>query len=111
MAAVRRNARVTEAGLIQTTVEGRRLLDELVLYEPEAPAPIVEPTPPAPRRSERAVRQAPTRDDVEDLIEAMISSATDSRNPDRFERAARDAFAFLGFRAEWLGGPGGPTSC
>ena len=36
----------------------------------------------------------------------MISSATDSRNPDRFERAARDAFAFLGFRAEWLGGPG-----
>ncbi len=36
----------------------------------------------------------------------MIEAATDSGNPDRFEKAIRDAFAYLGFRAEWLGGAG-----
>jgi hypothetical protein len=40
------------------------------------------------------------------VVEAIKSSATDSGHSDRFERAVRDAFAFLGFQAEWLGGSG-----
>lgn len=40
------------------------------------------------------------------LLDEVASSCTDSGDPDRFERAVTDAFAFLGFRAEWLGKSG-----
>jgi len=40
------------------------------------------------------------------LLDELAASCTDSGDPDRFERAVTDAFAFLGFRAEWLGKSG-----
>ena len=43
---------------------------------------------------------------AETLAAEIIEASTDSRNPDRFERAVRDAFDFLGFEAQRLGGPG-----
>jgi hypothetical protein len=36
----------------------------------------------------------------------LTEASRDSRNPDRFEYAVRDAFRFLGFTADRLGGPG-----
>ena len=36
----------------------------------------------------------------------VTSAATDSKNPTQFERALRDAFRYLGFAAEHLGGSG-----
>jgi predicted RNA-binding protein with PUA-like domain len=40
------------------------------------------------------------------LLDELADSCTDSSDPDRFERAVTDAFAYLGFRAEWLGKSG-----
>ena len=40
------------------------------------------------------------------LAEELRTAAVDSSNHTRFESAVRDAFEFLGFRAEQLGGPG-----
>ena len=40
------------------------------------------------------------------LADELQAAATDSINPTRFELAVRDAFEFLGFRAEQLGGSG-----
>jgi hypothetical protein len=45
-------------------------------------------------------------DAVDAIIDAIKESCTDSGNPERFEKAVRDAFGFLGFHAEWLGGSG-----
>lgn len=36
----------------------------------------------------------------------VTDTATESKNPAQFERAVRDAFRYLGFAAEHLGGPG-----
>src|SRR5262249_41422521 len=44
--------------------------------------------------------------EIDAMVDAISDSATDSSHPDRFEVAVRDAFAFLGFEAEWLGGSG-----
>ena len=43
---------------------------------------------------------------VDDLVDRIVSASTDSRNPTEFERAVCDAFGFLGFDAEHLGGSG-----
>jgi len=40
------------------------------------------------------------------IAREVNSAATDSKNPTRFERALRDAFRYLGFAAEHLGGSG-----
>lgn len=98
---------VTEDGKLQTTSAGAALLAELVLFEPGASS--VE-TPPVevPRIAEPPVELPPTPavSDVDPIIEGLKGSATDSSHPDRFEHSVRDAFAFLDFQAEWLGGSG-----
>lgn len=43
---------------------------------------------------------------AEVLAHEIRGSSTDSKNPDRLEIAVRDAFHFLGFDTEWLGGSG-----
>ena len=69
------------------------------------------------RRRERAVlhlrEDAPSRDLGADLLDRVaqvsrrvISAATESKSPTQFERAVRDAFRYLGFAAEHLGGSG-----
>ena len=50
---------------------------------------------------------APAASDYLDrLLLELHESSTNSSHPDRFERAVRDAFDFLGFRSEWIGGAG-----
>ena len=43
---------------------------------------------------------------VAELVNRIVSASTDSSNPTEFELAVRDAFGFLGFDAEHLGGSG-----
>jgi predicted RNA-binding protein with PUA-like domain len=95
----------TGDGKVQATDAGRALLAELTLHDPVAAStvsPIHEPS-----IAERPIEvAAPVAMTVDVIADAIKSFATDSPHPDRFERAVRDAFAFLGFEAEWLGGSG-----
>ncbi len=93
-------------GKVQLSDEGRLLLPELTLYDPAEPpavttvveGPAVDIPVELPTRPSSGV--------VEEIVTAITNSASDSSHPDRFEQAARDAFAFLGYQAEWLGGSG-----
>ena len=40
------------------------------------------------------------------MITELRLSSRDSANPDRFEKAIKSAFVYLGFQAAWLGGSG-----
>ena len=88
------------------TDAGRAFLTRLGVLSPSHNQ---EPTPdPVPAVHEPVARPEPVPDSspVDDLATEVEESSTDSQNPGRFERAVRDAFAFLGFQAELLGGSG-----
>ena len=70
--------------------------------QPSAPEPLPAPPPQQPQVPEPLPELLP----VEDLATEIEESCTDSQNPRRFERAVRDAFVYLGLRAELLGGSG-----
>ena len=89
------------------TEAGRTFLTRLGVI-PTAPDPVPTPEPgpdpsPEPVPTPEPVPDSPP---VNDLATEIEESSTDSQNPARFERAVRDAFAYLGFRAELLGGSG-----
>lgn len=85
------------------TAAGRTFLTRLrVPPAAPGPAPTPEPALDPPPQPE----PTPERSPAEDLATEIGESSTDSQNPDRFERAVRDAFSYLGFRAELLGGSG-----
>lgn len=93
-------------GRVQLSDSGRSLLAELTLHDPEAgPAVIAVIEAPA---AESPIELLPPLGSsiVDEIVLAIKDSADDSSHPDRFEQAVRDAFAFLGFQAEWLGGSG-----
>jgi hypothetical protein len=93
-------------GRVQLSGEGRSLLDELPLYEPGRRLPVISVA--EPPIAERTVELSPSPGStiIDGIVHAIKKSATDSSHPDRFEQAVRNAFAFLGFQAEWLGGSG-----
>jgi hypothetical protein len=102
-------------GTMQLTGAGLALLAELSIHQPlpqagrAAPAePVTTPVARTPAAVEPSdVTEAPAvRGTVDRLVDELRASAVDSSNPDRFEQATRDAFAFLGFDAQWLGGSG-----
>ncbi|HEY0696880.1 MAG TPA: EVE domain-containing protein [Micromonospora sp.] len=96
----------TGDGRVQVTDAGRALLAELTLHDPVA-APAVGTVVVEPPAAEQPIEPSPPVSlTVDGIADAIKSCATDSSHPDRFERAVRDAFAFLGFQAEWLGGSG-----
>lgn len=95
-------------GMLQATQAGLALAEGLELYVPTdstASTPVSlrdEATP-----GEAVVEiEDEVRLPVDELAGEIEASSTDSEHPQRFERALRDAFAFLGFDAEWLGGAG-----
>ena len=103
--------RVTEERRLVATGRGRALAGRLELHKPSATAafpgdsregrkeaPMDAPVPPP-----QPVETAGTADA---LAAEILAASTDSKNPDRFEEAVKDAFAFLGFDARKLGGPG-----
>ena len=98
------------AGFIETvdkkltiTEAGRTFLARLRVAPP-SPSPV--PTPDPPPQPIPTPEPAPDPSPAEELATEIEESSTDSQNPDRFERAVCDALAYLGFRAELLGGSG-----
>jgi hypothetical protein len=93
-------------GRVQLSDEGQLLLAELALYNPTG-GPVVTTVVEAPA-ADVPVKLPPSLGPsiVDEIVDAIKNSANDSGHPDRFEQAVRDAFAFLGFQAEWLGGSG-----
>ncbi|MCY4272151.1 MAG: hypothetical protein OXF00_05855 [bacterium] len=113
----RRRGWLESAGLIEPIAEGRLaitdaghdLLSKLTLHSRSSP-PVGGPSnipvhhPPVPEPEEPAPPNNPSS--AEALADEIRAAATDSKNPDRLEIAVRDAFRFLGFEAEKLGGAG-----
>lgn len=102
---------------LHRTDAGSAFLDLVVVEPPldgaDVPHQIAVPARPTSGREE--LQHASSSPDpesaeqsgqVDDLVDRIVSASTDSRNPTEFERAVRDAFGFLGFDAEHLGGSG-----
>ena len=100
------------------TDAGRSLLSMLKLHRPALDEEHTDRNPPA-TPSPSGVTNLPARTATTDqqpmpeqpfpgevLADEIRSASTDSKNPDRLEIAVRDAFKFLGFDAEKLGGSG-----
>ncbi|MHB1445739.1 MAG: EVE domain-containing protein [Acidimicrobiales bacterium] len=98
-----------DAGRLVTTERGRAFLGRVAIFEPreassqETALAVDETELPVGLEPPGLPPMAPG---VEALIEELAAAATASMDPDRFERAVRDAFEFLGFNAQWLGGSG-----
>lgn len=86
---------------LSITEAGRAFLTRLG-GPPPPPGPIPDPDP----ESVPARKPVPDTSPVDALTTEIVESSTDSKNPDRFERAVRDAFDYLGFGANLLGGSG-----
>ncbi len=103
-----RKLAITEAGSrFLSQLQGRRpsTLDP-PLPDPEpAPDPVTEPAP-DPHQPAPEPEPVPDRSPVDELVTGIADASTDSQNPDRFERAVHDAFAYLGFHTDLLGGSG-----
>ena len=96
---------IDHARELAVTEAGRAFLGRLGMAPaPPEPVPAPEPEPEPPDVDEAPFPNTPTR--PHDLAAEIEESSTDSRDPNRFERAVRDAFAYLGLRAELLGGSG-----
>ncbi len=93
-------------GRVQLSDDGRLLLAEISLYDPNGELPVIAVVEPPTEDPSVELSPSSGSDLVDGIVHAIKESATDSNHPDRFEQAARDAFAFLGFQAEWLGGSG-----
>ena len=105
-------------GLLCLTGDGSGFLDRVVV-EPslDRQSGKQDDVAGSGRPHERAVihlgEDAPSRepgagslDPATQVSRRVISTATESKNPTQFERAVRDAFRYLGFAAEHLGGSG-----
>lgn len=94
---------VTDDRRLVATERGRVLAKQLDLYRPgdgsNAPCKPTEPIEP---------KDPPTKTTVlaEALAKEVREASIDSASPDRFERAVKEAFAFLGFDSRQLGGSG-----
>lgn len=106
------------------TDAGHNLLAKLTVHSPDSmpkhthaeprrePAPDSIPTskpeamPPSPAIESEDSTEDHDPSPAEALVNEIREAATDSKNPDRLEVAVRDAFRFLGFDAEKLGGSG-----
>ena len=114
----------TGTGSLTITDAGRDLLSKLDVHSPGStpeqtkaePRPELAPdsiptTAPKATPSSTANESEESSEDrdpspAEALAHEIRAASTDSKNPDRLEIAVRDAFHFLGFEAEKLGGSG-----
>jgi EVE domain/Restriction endonuclease len=93
-------------GRVQLSDKGRLLLSEITLHDPTSGPAVIKIIEPTAAESSDELSQLPGSLVVDEIVSAIKNSANDSSHPDRFEAAVRNAFAFLGFQAEWLGGSG-----
>ena len=112
------------AGHLTLTDAGRDLLAQLIVHSPASRPEHSRPQLPPEPQSDSTPTSTPSTtpstlptepDDptaerdpspAETLAHEIRDAATDSKNPDRLEFAVRNAFRFLGFEAEKLGGAG-----
>lgn len=80
------------------TARGEKLLDEFSVTVVNAVQKDEE------RKTESGAELQ--KDLCESVITELRLSSRDSANPDRFEKAIKSAFVYLGFQAAWLGGSG-----
>lgn len=103
-----------EEGRLRRTSFGESALTQLRIahsLDAEAETAPADPPPAAsggsPAIDDAEVGPAPSEpSEAEALVARLMDSAHDSTDPDAFEEATRDAFAFLGFDARWLGRSG-----
>lgn len=110
------------SGRIAITNEGRNLLANLTPHQPDISNKDAEQRPPKvlpafQQDNKKSIPPAsapgselPALPNVSTPAEALAAeiraASTDSKNPDRLEIAVRDAYQFLGFDTEQLGGSG-----
>ena len=110
----RRRGWLQSAGYLTVDEDQRLLMTPageafLTLVAVEPPVVAEDDTlPPSGRPLPTPVEEPATRpdDELSQLLTELDASATDSADPDRFERAVAAAFSFLGFESAWLGGSG-----
>jgi hypothetical protein len=92
-------------GRVQITESGRALLNEIEVFDPtdKSTTDEIEDTGVIDEDDFYIFEPSVTADT---LVQRLENASVDSANPDQFERLIRDAFEFLGFNAEWLGGSG-----
>ena len=91
----------TVEGKIVTTPSGRAFAEGtgLVRAGDNAAGTVgTAPTPAAVVLATADLAPTPAPLDLDVIVDAILESATDGRNPDRFGQAVRDAFALLGFQ-------------
>jgi len=99
------------------TDAGSAFLDLVVVEPPlsgaDVPHQMAAPARVTPGREELQGADSPPdresaeqSDPVDELVDRIVGASTDSSNPTEFELAVHDAFGFLGFDAEHLGGSG-----
>ena len=93
-------------GRVQLSDKGRLLLSEIALHDPASGPAVIKVVEASAAESSVELAPLPGSLVVDEIVSAIKNSASDSGHPDRFEVAVRDAFAFLGFQAERLGGSG-----
>ncbi len=111
-------------GHLAITDAGRDLLTKLTIHSSDSmpehthavplPEPARDSIPTSTPEAMPPTSAIESEDSIEDrdpspaeaLANEIRDAESDSKNPDRLEIAVRDAFQFLGFDAEWLGGPG-----
>jgi hypothetical protein len=93
-------------GRVQLSDKGRLLLSEIILYDPASGPTVIKVVEATAAESSVELPPLPGSLIVDEIVNAIKNTANDSSHPDRFEVAVRDAFAFLGFQAERLGGSG-----
>ncbi len=96
----------TGDGKVKLSEKGQLFLSEITLHDPTSGPAVVKVVEPTDTESPAELPPLPDALIIDKLVSAIKDSANDSSHPDRFELAVRDAFAFLGFQAEWLGGSG-----
>ena len=93
-------------GKVKLSEQGQHLLSEISPYDPASGPEVIKVVETPATDDSAQLPPLPTSLTVDKIVSAIKNSANDSSHPDRFELAARDAFAFLGFQAERLGGSG-----
>ena len=106
-----------DSGRLAITDAGRDLLAMLTVHSPDSqlsPDPLPDSTSTVSDETTKLTAPSEPGDPItdrdpspaEELAKEIRVASTDSKKPERLEFAVRDAFQFLGFDAEKLGGSG-----
>jgi predicted RNA-binding protein with PUA-like domain len=96
----------TGDGRVKLSEQGHLLLSEISLHNPASGRETVKAAVTPAADNQAGSLTPPPHTGADTVVSALGKTSTDSSHPERFEQAVREAFSFLGFEAEWLGGSG-----